>query len=246
MRFEFLFYRKIMLSKISKNFLLISLLFILAWLGMVLFRFNSDNGALEKQLLSHLEKAAEGKATEISAYLDERKNDMAFLASLPNVREGLKKKTLSDRTKETLDFFQKSNGYLDLILIDMEGKVLWTADNKELLGADLTSADQEKTKLGEVYKKVKKDFGVGIFDPGYYGRDDKISIFITMPVLVDSLPAGEAGETPWQLVGPVLSGEKPIQQPTLPAGTYPKWSGKTVYDGGDRVLFEGIPFQAKW
>src|SRR3989344_2145240 len=59
-------------------------------------------------------------------------------------------------------------------------------------------------------------------------------------------PVLQSWETPWQLVGPVLSGEKPIQQPTLPAGTYPKWSGKTVYDGGDRVLFEGMPFQAKW
>jgi chitinase len=59
-------------------------------------------------------------------------------------------------------------------------------------------------------------------------------------------PVLQSWETPWQLVGPVLTGEKPIQQPTLPAGTYPTWSGETVYEGGDRVLFEGTPFQAKW
>jgi chitinase len=59
-------------------------------------------------------------------------------------------------------------------------------------------------------------------------------------------PVLQSWETPWQLVGPVLLGEKPIEQPTLPAGTYPKWSGWVVYDGGDRVLFEGTPFQAKW
>lgn len=59
-------------------------------------------------------------------------------------------------------------------------------------------------------------------------------------------PVLQAWETPWQLVGPVLSGEKPIQQPTLLKGTYPKWSGRTVYEGGDRILFEGVPFQAKW
>lgn len=59
-------------------------------------------------------------------------------------------------------------------------------------------------------------------------------------------PVLQAWETPWQLVGPVLSGEKPIKQPTLPKGTYPRWSGSVVYDGGDRVLFEGVPFQAKW
>lgn len=59
-------------------------------------------------------------------------------------------------------------------------------------------------------------------------------------------PVLQSWETPWQLVGPVLSGEKPIQQPTLPKGTYPEWSGETIYDGGDRVLFDGTPFQAKW
>lgn len=59
-------------------------------------------------------------------------------------------------------------------------------------------------------------------------------------------PVLQSWQTPWQLVGPVLSGEKPIRQATLPKGTYPEWSGKVVYDGGNRVLFEGIPFQAKW
>lgn len=59
-------------------------------------------------------------------------------------------------------------------------------------------------------------------------------------------PVLQAWETPWQLVGPVLPGEKPLVQPTLPIGTYPKWSGQVIYDAGTRVLFEGTPFQAKW
>ncbi|MFA6183967.1 MAG: chitinase [Parcubacteria group bacterium] len=59
-------------------------------------------------------------------------------------------------------------------------------------------------------------------------------------------PVLQLWETPWQLVGPVLSGEKPVQQPTLPKGIYPKWNGEAMYEGGDRVLFDGTPFQAKW
>lgn len=53
-------------------------------------------------------------------------------------------------------------------------------------------------------------------------------------------------ETPWTLVGPVLPGETPIPQPTLPAGTYPDWSGATAFERGQRVLFEGVPYEAKW
>lgn len=53
-------------------------------------------------------------------------------------------------------------------------------------------------------------------------------------------------ETPWKLIGPVLPGEKPIPVPTLPPGTYPDWVGTDVYEAGDRIQFEGIPFEAKW
>lgn len=59
-------------------------------------------------------------------------------------------------------------------------------------------------------------------------------------------PVLQSWETPWRLIGPVLVGEKPIPQPTLPPGTYPEWSGTVEYQAGVRVLFEGIPFQAKW
>jgi len=59
-------------------------------------------------------------------------------------------------------------------------------------------------------------------------------------------PVLQSWQTPWQLIGPVLPGEKPIPQPTLPPGTYPNWSGTAIYNTGQRILFNGVPFQAKW
>lgn len=59
-------------------------------------------------------------------------------------------------------------------------------------------------------------------------------------------PVLQSWQTPWELIGPVLPGEKPIEQAKLPAGTYPDWAGTQVYNTGDRVLFDGIPYQAKW
>ncbi|WP_431279865.1 carbohydrate-binding protein [Leifsonia poae] len=59
-------------------------------------------------------------------------------------------------------------------------------------------------------------------------------------------PVLNSWETPWELVGPVLPGETPIPQPTLPSGTYPDWAGTSQYDKGDRVLFDGTPYEAKW
>lgn len=59
-------------------------------------------------------------------------------------------------------------------------------------------------------------------------------------------PVLQSWETPWKLIGPVLPGDKPVARVTLPAGTYPEWSGTTIYETGSRVLFEGVPYQAKW
>jgi chitinase len=59
-------------------------------------------------------------------------------------------------------------------------------------------------------------------------------------------PVLNAWQTPWLLVGPVLAGETPIPVPTLPAGTYPNWTGTGSFQKGARVLFDGVPYEAKW
>lgn len=59
-------------------------------------------------------------------------------------------------------------------------------------------------------------------------------------------PVQRASDSAWTLIGPVLPGETPYRPSTLPEGTYPEWTGTTVYQEGDRVLLKGVPFVAKW
>jgi len=53
-------------------------------------------------------------------------------------------------------------------------------------------------------------------------------------------------QTPWLLVGPVLPGSHPPKPPTLPVGTYPNWSLTQTYQAGSKVLFDQLPYEAKW
>ena len=53
-------------------------------------------------------------------------------------------------------------------------------------------------------------------------------------------------QTPWELLGPVLPGDHAPARHRLPAGTYPAWSLNTVYRAGNKVLYQGEPYQAKW
>ncbi len=59
-------------------------------------------------------------------------------------------------------------------------------------------------------------------------------------------PVLQGTATPWRILGPVLPGDRPTPQLTAPAGTAPVWEPATVYRKGDRVLFEGRVFEAKW
>ena len=59
-------------------------------------------------------------------------------------------------------------------------------------------------------------------------------------------PAQNPWETPWRLVGPVLpTDHAPVVTPMAP-GTYPDWSPKVTYAKGTRVLYQGLPYMAKY
>jgi chitinase len=59
-------------------------------------------------------------------------------------------------------------------------------------------------------------------------------------------PTVAASDSPWTIVGPVLAGETPQPQPTLPAGLLPTWNGADVYTGGSCVELDGTAYQARW
>ena len=58
-------------------------------------------------------------------------------------------------------------------------------------------------------------------------------------------PVLQVWDTPWRIVGPVLAADllEPVE---LPAGVAPRWDGSAVYEEGDRVLFDGQVYEAKW
>jgi chitinase len=59
-------------------------------------------------------------------------------------------------------------------------------------------------------------------------------------------PIGRGAQKAWTLLGPVLPGDRPVPPSPLPDGTYPRWSARELYPLGARVLFNRLPYQAKW
>jgi len=105
--------------------------------SFMIYQTYSDNGALENEVYSHLESVAQSKANRIGFFLDERKDDLVFLANSKEVLDLLNKKEITKSIKDKLTFFQEVNDYLDLILIDVSGEILWSTKQKELMGVNL-------------------------------------------------------------------------------------------------------------
>lgn len=103
------------------------------------------------------------------------------------------------------------------------------ADNPKTSPYQIWSAD------GSYLKGTKVVWHQNVYEAKWWTKGD----------LPDS-PVLQTWQSPWDLIGPVLAGEKPVPQQTLPTGTYPEWSGDAKYDSGQRVLFDGVPYQAKW
>jgi chitinase len=61
-------------------------------------------------------------------------------------------------------------------------------------------------------------------------------------------PGSAAGSatSPWQLIGPVPAGSRAPEPVLLASGHYSRWSPTAVYHQGQRVSFEGLPYQARW
>lgn len=106
---------------------------------------------------------------------------------------------------------------------------------KQQVDDPTTSPYQVWQKLGTYPAGVKVVWHANVYQAKWWTRGD----------LPDN-PVLQNWETPWQLVGPVLPGDKPMVQPVLPKGIYPIWSNEVVYQAGYRVLFSDLGFEAKW
>lgn len=140
---------------------------------------------------------------------------------------------------------QKKRQFTDILGLGFEGSFSYSAElittaEKQLNNAitpddQATSPYQIWSPKGAYLKGTKVVWHHHVYQAKWWTQGD-----------TPDNPVLQEWETPWELVGPVLPGEKPIIQPTLPAGTYPEWSGDQAYNVGERVIFDGVPFQAKW
>lgn len=139
---------------------------------------------------------------------------------------------------------QEKQNYLEKLSEGFEGQLYKNAKvvtkndpqaGKEIIDDPKTSPYQIWKKSARYLENTKVVWHGNVYQAKWWTQGD----------LPDN-PVLQSWETPWQLLGPVLPNERPVPIPTLPPGTYTDWSKITEYTGGQRVLYQGIAYQAKW
>jgi chitinase len=59
-------------------------------------------------------------------------------------------------------------------------------------------------------------------------------------------PAQGSAPNPWLLIGPISPGARAPKPDLLDTGHHPTWSASTVYRQGDRVMYKGLPYLARY
>ncbi len=90
-------------------------------------------------------------------------------------------KIASDLDRE-LEGFQAEKDYFDIILINPNGDIVWTAEQDNDLGTNLETGLYNDTNLAKAYEITKNKLEAEVSEPEYYEAGGKISIFITQPI----------------------------------------------------------------
>ncbi len=169
--------------KIFKLFMSAGVLLVLI-VAIFLGGFNlvEGNRLQEEQASRQLTSVVESKAERVQGFLDNRKADAVFLSESSLSARILKGEIVRGLDKE-LETFSKEKGYSDLIFINPEGDVVWTAQKKNELGTNLVTGIYNESLLASMFNKVVKDLSVSVSDSKEYGQTGELMLFVTAPVL---------------------------------------------------------------
>ncbi len=135
---------------------------------------------LGNEILKQLESLTRSKAERVKDFLEERKQDARMLSMVQEINDSFIQQEVSAKLENYLLSFKEINEYVSIILINKEGKILYTSES----GLTKGSAIPEDSILLDLFEDIKNDLGVGVSDPGTLSPGGTLSIFITMPILV--------------------------------------------------------------
>jgi methyl-accepting chemotaxis protein WspA len=156
--------------------------------------------ALEKSVRDNLVQIAASKANELEAYASERVRDGAAFARGPTFIEAVKQlsgvadaaalRTAGESFRDYFSYVAKAFDYADLLLIDADGRVLFSLADSIQCGASLTTGALAASELATGFDRARTllQSDLSGFQP--YGKSATPLAFVTCPIFAERRVTG--------------------------------------------------------
>jgi methyl-accepting chemotaxis protein WspA len=148
--------------------------------------------ALEKSVRDNLMQIAAGKVNELEAYASERVRDGAAFARGPTFAEAVgilspitdagKLRAGGDAFREYFTYVAKAFDYADLLLLDGDGRVIFSLADSIPCGASLTSGALASSELATGFDRARTLLQSDLSGFQTYGKAATPLAFVTCPV----------------------------------------------------------------
>ena len=185
-------------SKIANQ--LLGWFLLVSFVPLVIVGYISYQNAAEtvkKEVINHLVTIAESKADHITAYLQERKNDISILIHDHHIIESFKKLTTAFKAGTDLseskavyeqfgsEFIRHTEiyGYYDIFLISSEGDIVFSVNHKSGFETNVITEPDQNTELTKVFHRAYTLLKTEISDFKPYPPSNEPIAFIAAPII---------------------------------------------------------------
>ena len=162
--------------------------------------------SLRQQAMLEMSRLADKKADQIDSYVNERLADIRVLAASERIRLAMKLlNMIPTRNQNTgiepqhlpahfdRDFqdFLDNTGYYDLLLIDVDGNVVYTVAKESDLGSNLLSGPLRNSELTRGFRRAMSTLSQELSPfSAYVPSANRLAAFLVQPLMENGRPVG--------------------------------------------------------
>lgn len=188
--------------RLTAWFLVVALLPLSILMGVIYVRGKET---LRRELFDRLKFTAEERVQDLDLYARERLGDALALAASPAVAAALENLTaaftrhglespeyaaVAAEIRPYLGLVVETYGYHDLLLVSVQGDVVFSVAQEKDLGTNLLTGVYKATPLARAFRNVSTLLEAEISDFSYYAPSARVSGFLAAPVLCDRAVVG--------------------------------------------------------
>jgi len=176
------FIKKSIMAKLIVQFFMVGLIPLIV-LGSITYYFSKS--ALETQAFNHITSVNNIKKVQTLEFLKDRLKNLILLSRSQHIRTMLNNKTYQEMSP-LFDYYMKVFGYSDIILLNQNGQLLYSAAQNKEFTLDPAAKIDAKAITTRIWNKINETLEPYITDITNFKQKSPPALFMGAPVYADT------------------------------------------------------------